>query len=270
MTKETVEQTIQEIKKELLDFSIDKKNLEKFGTVDHMDDEYLSYVDGFKGAFYIKFLALLVKKIKPKNIVELGNREGLSTLAIYDQLPSDSKFVTIDILEDVRYCPSAMFNDARVNFITGDVCDIEILKEIPKEIDFLFSDTIHHDFQIRDEIEIYQHLLSDVALVAIDDIHTNDKGKFWDEVTYAKWDLSEICHSSGWGLYLFQRKNKTTPEQRWLAAVEASARIWRRKHSENESILSKIEEQKIQNKLKNFIRSNHFLHKTTLLLRNKK
>lgn len=224
MTKESITKLIAEIENEMPSFSIKKENLEKFGTVDQADDEFLSYVNGVGG--YIKFLALLTKKLQLKNIVELGNREGLSTLAMYDQLPSDGNFISIDIIEDVRYCPTKMFSDSRVQFITGDVCDINVLKKIPPDIDFLFSDTIHFDFQIRDEFAIYQHLLADTALVAIDDIHTNDKGKFWDELTYEKWDLTELCHSSGWGLFLFKRKESLSREERWLKAVSTAATIW--------------------------------------------
>lgn len=197
-------------------------------TVNHADDEFLSYVNGV-GGHYVKFLALLVKKLRFKNIVELGNREGISTLAIYDQLPQDSRFSTIDILDDVRYCPDAMFDDKRVSFIIGDVCDIEVLNKLQPDIDLLFSDTIHFDFQIRDEFSIYQHLLADTALVAIDDIHTNDKGIFWDQLTYDKWDLTELCHVSGWGLFLFKRKISTPQQDRWLKAVSAAASIWQRK-----------------------------------------
>lgn len=245
MTKESITELIAEIERELPAFSIKKESLEKFGTVDHMDDEFLSYVNGVGGS-YVKFLALLTKKLELKNIVELGNREGLSTLAIYDQLPSESSFTSIDIIEDVRYCPESMFSDPRVHFIIGDVCDVSVLKKVPFDIDLLFSDTIHFNFQIRDEFAIYQHLLADNALVAIDDIHTNDKGKFWDDVIYDKWDLTELCHGSGWGLFLFKRKEPISKEERWLKAVTTAAAIWQRKYYE----LYQTEEERKNNSLK--------------------
>lgn len=266
MTKESITQLIKDIESELPRFSIKPENLQKFGQVDYMDDEYLSYVNGVGG--YIKFLALLTKKLQLKNVVELGNREGLSTLAIYDQLPSSSTFTTIDVVKDVRYCPPSMFKDSRVNFITGDVCSAKILEQIPTDIDLLFSDTIHYDFQIRDEFEIYQHLLADTALVAIDDIHTNDKGKFWDELIYDKWDLTELCHASGWGLFLFKRDVSLTKEERWLKAVTASSNIWQRKYTElyEEEVMR--EEMSLKSKLKNTVRSNPVVHSLIIKAKN--
>lgn len=252
MTKESITQLISEIKKEIPTFSLKADSLSKFGTVDHADDEFLSYVNGV-GGHYVKFLALLIKKLQFKNIVELGNREAISTLAIYDQLPENSHFTTIDILEDLRYCPASMFNDRRVSIITGDVCDINVLNKLPDDIDLLFSDTIHFNFQIRDEFTIYQHLLADTALVAIDDIHTNDKGIFWDELTYDKWDLTELCHSSGWGLFLFKRKIPESREDRWLKAVSAAANIWQRKYYELYSEKLTDEERSLKKRTKRYL-----------------
>jgi len=192
----------------------------------------LAYVNEGVGGWYVKFIALLVQKFEFKNIAELGNREGLSTLAIFDQLAPNTNFTSIDIDKDLRYCPEEMFQDKRVNFLYGDVCSINILEKIPDGIDFLFSDTIHYAFQVRDEFEIYQHLLADQALVAIDDIYLNDKGNFWEGITFEKWDLSKICHQSGWGLFLFERKQSLSPEERREKMIEEAAKIWERKYLE--------------------------------------
>lgn len=231
MTSSDVEKTIAEITSELKTFQIKESNLTRFKKDDPIDAEYLTYVNGVGGS-YVKFLALLTKKLQPKNIVELGNREGLSTLAFYDQLPVNATFTTIDIIDDVRYCPEKMFTDPRVSFITGDVASLDVLKKVPDKIDILFTDTIHYYFQLKDEFEIYQHLLADTALVAIDDIRTNDKGKFWAEVNHPKWDLTELCHHSGWGLFLYERKVPKTREERWGYILEATSKIWERKYQE--------------------------------------
>ncbi len=79
-------------------------------------------------------------------------------------------------MNDLRYFPDNLNDEKKGIFaVFGDVFNLNIYKEIPLDIDILFSDTIHYNEQIRDEFEIYQYLLSDIALVAIDDIHVNDK-----------------------------------------------------------------------------------------------
>jgi predicted O-methyltransferase YrrM len=263
MTSSNLDEIINSIKTELDGFTFKPSNLVKFKPGNAEDAEYLTYANGVGGA-YVKFLAILTKKLQPKNIVELGNREGLSTFAFYDQLPANSTFTTIDIIEDVRYCPDEMFTDPRVNFITGDVASLDVLKQVPDNIDILFTDTIHFYFQLKDEFEIYQHLLADTAIVAIDDIRTNDKGKFWAEVTHPKWDLTEVCHHSGWGLFLYERKVPKTREERWNAILEATSRIWERKYQE---LFVKDEARtnsEPMNVLKKKIKENKVLYKTIL------
>lgn len=268
ITRENIDLAISEIKKELPIFEIKPENLEKFGHVSELDDECLSCVNGAGGS-YVKFLALLVKKFQFETIVELGNQTGLSTLAIYDQLPATSTFTTVDIIEDIRYCPEKMKSDDRVSILIGDVCDVDILKKIPTGINLLFTDTIHFNFQIQDEFAIYQHLLADTAIVAVDDIHKNDKGIFWEALDYEKWDLTELCHVSGWGVFLFKRKQPTSKEQLWLNVVEKSSKIWQRKYEElnNEKIVR--EESTLKNRLKSLLRKYPSFYKTLIKVKNK-
>jgi predicted O-methyltransferase YrrM len=268
LTKEAVDCAIERVKQKLPQYQIKPKNLAKFGDSE-VDKEFLSYINGVGGS-YMKFVPLLIQELELHNIVELGNREGLSTLTIYDNLPQNASFITIDIVEDQRYCPDNMFTDHRVKFLLGDACDLAIFDSLPSgistEIDFLFTDTIHFDYQLRDEWAIYQHLLADRALVAIDDINLNDKRKLFDELNYEKWDLTDLCHVSGWGLFLFERKEKLTREKRILTAYQASASIWRRKCAERDVVLNRIERMKLQTIARNFVHSHKCIHRfvTTL------
>lgn len=263
MTSNDLEKIITEIKSEINTFSFKPSNLNKFDTTKKSDTEYLAYVNGTGGS-YVKFLALLTKKLQPKNIVELGNREGLSTMAFYDQLPSDAKFTTIDIIDDVRYCPTEMFSDPRVSFIKGDVGSLHVLEQVPDKIDILFTDTIHYYFQLKDEFEIYQHLLADTAIFAIDDIHLNDKGKFWEEVKFAKWDLTEVCHHSGWGLFLFKREKATTWEERWNEVLKTTSLIWERKYNKLQVKDQHTENKKLINRLKNTLKKYPVVHQALI------
>lgn len=263
LTPSSVKEKIDSIAAKLPQFKFAPELLAKFSDSEE-DRLFLSYVNGVGGG-YVKFLYLLVKELGLKKAVELGNREGLSTLSIYGGLPADGKFITIDLVKDQRYCPEAMFKDQRVEFVFGDVCDLSIFKNgVPLDIDFLFTDTIHFDFQLRDEFEIYQHLLADRALIAIDDINLNDKRKLFDELPFAKWDLTELCHVSGWGLILFERKEKLTAEERLLAAHRAAAKIWQRKYSEVFEKIEAIESRRLKNRTLNFLKRHPALWQGTI------
>lgn len=253
LDKNNVQNTIDIISKKVASYKINPALLGKFSQSSE-DQEFLSYANGV-GGNYPKFLSLLIQQLQLKNIVELGNREGVSTLCIYDGLLEDGKFVSIDIERDQRYCPDSMFHDKRVQFVFGDVCDLSVFKEkIPTDIDLLFSDTIHYDFQLRDEWAIYQYLLADRALVAIDDININDKRSLFDELPYSKWDLTELCHVSGWGLFLFERHESMTLDERILAAYKASSIIWKRKYDELHAIAKKKEAKAIGPRIKKSVK----------------
>src|ERR1700740_49293 len=54
---------------------------------------------------YSRFLPMLIKQLELKSIVELGNREGMSTLCLFSTLAADGRLVTVDIVRDQRFCP---------------------------------------------------------------------------------------------------------------------------------------------------------------------
>lgn len=267
---DNIDDIVNSVSDKVNEYQVSVKFLTKFSS-SKIDQAFLSYLEGTSGiGYYMKFLASIIKQLGLTNIVELGNREGMSTIAIYDSLPDNATFSTIDIVKDQRYCPDIMFKDPRVNFIFGDVSDIEIIKQIPMDIELLFSDTIHYNFQITDEFEVYQHFLADTALFAIDDIHLNDKGLFWDNIHYKKWDLTKICHTSGWGLFMYERKNKLSIDERKVLAYEAAAKIWKRKNDELEKKLDKTfiyKTKKIKDSLKKWIRLHPVIHTPILKIK---
>ena len=242
LTKDTVQKIINDFTLVKDTLSLDKKYLEKFDVTNKEHLACLSYTKGV-GGYYIPFLKYLVEQLKLKNIVELGNQTGMSTVALYSAIKEnkESHLYTVDIEKDQRFCPDIMFSDPQVDFIFGDVCSQTTLSKLPRNIDLLFTDTLHYDYQLRDEWDIYQHILSDTALVAIDDIRSNDKGILFDTLPYAKWDLTELCHESGWGLFLYQRKEKKTKEKQEQLITNATLAVWERKFNRVQGELTKKE-----------------------------
>lgn len=231
LTRSAVEEAIGALTAELPAFRVPEPLLVKFSnsTADRIYRDYLTS----EGSGYLRFLPLLVRRLGLKFIVELGNREGVSTICLFSALAEDGRLVTVDLVKDQRFCPEDMFSDPRVRFVLGDVADLGIYRDdVPTEIDLLFSDTVHVDRQVRDEFAIYGPLLADRALIAVDDINLNDKRKWFDELPYAKWDLTALCHSSGFGLVLFERQALVSREARQAQAYAASAQVWKRRHDE--------------------------------------
>ena len=91
-------------------------------------------------------------------IVELGNREGLGILSIYDALGENSELYTLDIVDDVRFIKNEIKNDPRVN-ILNDFNSLDgnrVSKTFEKKsISMIFLDTIHTYEQVLAEFQIW-------------------------------------------------------------------------------------------------------------------
>lgn len=194
-----------------------------------ISDEFLSYLHGYQGGIYPRWLAAAVKVLEPRIIVELGNREGLSTAAILSAL-SDKKqiFYSLDIIKDLRYVSERAKNDDKFKWIIGDCLDLSIflrINEIPKNINILFLDTVHTYEQVKNEFYVWEPLLADKCLVVIDDIRINDKGKFFSELPYQKYDLTDLCHVSGFGVFFYQRIEPVSVEKAIMRSYMVMARL---------------------------------------------
>src|ERR1019366_3231724 len=99
---------------------------------------------------------------------------------------------------------------------------------VPLDIDILWTDTLHNYKQVANEFKVYEPLLADEAIIAIDDIHLNDKGRFFDEAPYAKRDLTALCHGSGFGVLHYVRpvsERGRSSQERVLESLRRSAHI---------------------------------------------
>jgi len=185
------------------------------------DETVMPFVRG-KGGFNYQFFALFTRYFKPKNILELGNLHGVSTVMIFSELAQECELTSVDIVKDQRYVPQEIFKDSRVKFIYGDALDLSIYgHKTPTEIDWLFTDTIHFYGQLKDEYNVYEPLLADGAFILIDDINLNDKRKLFDDLPFEKWDLTDWCHHNGFGMLRY-RKSQTFADPKLEAALRSS------------------------------------------------
>lgn len=169
-----------------------------------VNDKYRNYMYGREGGVYYHWLALAVRLLTPRHILELGNHLGASTLMMYSEIRSDTElFLSVDIVHNLAFVPDCVFADPRMRFAFGNDLDLSIYGDpLPLGFDFVYIDTLHERQQLEDEWAIYQHLCTPGALVVLDDIHLNDMYGFWESLPYPKLDISDL-HTSGFGVFTY-------------------------------------------------------------------
>jgi len=169
---------------------------------------YLFNKDGNHG--YFSLLHNLTSNIDG-TIVELGNREGLGILSIYDALQSDSEFYTLDIVNDNRFVTEKIKNDSRVKILNDfDSLNSDRVSKTfeKKSISMIFLDTIHTYEQVLAEFILWEPYMKDDCVMLVDDIRPSMPGRtkwrFHTELNYTyKYDVTEWAHNdTGYGVYL--------------------------------------------------------------------
>ena len=176
-----------------------------------IDSEFSVYLfnrDGNHG--YFSLLHNLSSNIEG-TIVELGNREGLGIISIYDALSENSELYTLDIVDDVRFIKDEIKNDSRVHILNDfnslDSNRVEKTFE-KKSISMIFLDTIHTYEQVTQEFKLWEPYMKDDCVMLVDDIRDympgRTKWRFHTELDYTyKYDVTEWAHNdTGYGVYL--------------------------------------------------------------------
>ena len=175
---------------------------------DNVYNVFIFNKDGNHG--YFSLLHNLTSNING-TIVELGNREGLGILSVYDALQPNSEFYTLDIVDDVRFVNDKIKSDPRVHILNDfDALNADRVKKTfdEKSISLIFLDTIHTYEQVIEEFKLWEPYMKDDCVMCIDDIRPSMPGrtkwKFHQELDYAhKYDVTEWAHNdTGFGVYL--------------------------------------------------------------------
>jgi len=169
-----------------------------------------NFSDGFSG--YFALLHCLTSNLDNDSIiVELGNREGLGILSIYDSLKENQTLYTLDIIDDVRFVGDQIKNDSRVHILNDfNSLDSDRIQKTfeKKSISMIFLDTIHTYEQVSKEFNLWEPYMKDDCVMLVDDIRDympgRTKWRFHTELNYKhKYDVTEWAHSdTGFGVYL--------------------------------------------------------------------
>ena len=152
-------------------------------------------------------LAFLVWRVKPKYVLELGTGEGNGTRAMMQELPRESKLVTINWPnppsgDEVGKVIRSYSADRRLTQILGDTREVH--DQIAPGIDFLYVDsgTDHVYSLVAEEWRLYEPKLADETICCFDDISVNDMPRFWDELPY---DKIKTPINGGFGIVHYKR-----------------------------------------------------------------
>lgn len=184
------------------DYSLSCENLEL------VSDEFKSYLNNSAGLYYC-FLFELTKLIEPEFVVELGNREGMSTIMFASGLGTGSQMTTVDVKQNLRFVPKHIKNDSRIKFLFGDDLSPAITNNFQENsIDILFIDTLHTSEHLEKELELYVPFLKDEALILLDDItmefRAGNLKAAWQKIEHEKINKPEL-HNSGFGIVFYSR-----------------------------------------------------------------
>ena len=138
---------------------------------DNVYNVFIFNKDGNHG--YFSLLHNLTSNIEG-TIVELGNREGLGILSIYDALSENSELYTLDIVDDVRFINDKIKSDSRVKILNDfDALDSDRVSKTfeKKSISMIFLDTIHTYEQVLAEFILWEPYMKDDCVMSVSYTH---------------------------------------------------------------------------------------------------
>lgn len=123
------------------------------------------------GAYQGRFLSLISKLIRPKNILEIGTFTGYATLCLAEGLAPYGKIITIDRNEELMYLPQKYFAESeyasQIEVKIGNA--MEVLDQLDETFDLVFIDAdkgnyVNYFHKIIDKVNVGGVILADNVL----------------------------------------------------------------------------------------------------------
>jgi len=157
-------------------------------------EEFHHYFKLAAGEEHYQLLAFLSTQFQDSILIDIGTYKGASALAL--AYNSSNSVISYDIVSSVALKARPM----NIEFRVGNVLDdMDLLLKAP----VIFLDADH---KTKFENKVYQALVdhSYSGLLLLDDIHLTPKmERFWQFISHAKYDLTDIGHKVGTGLIDF-------------------------------------------------------------------
>jgi predicted O-methyltransferase YrrM len=153
-------------------------------------------------------LAELIRRIRPKRILEVGTLIGYSAIVIGKELESDAEIITIEIDEDEAKLARENIRlssiKPRVEVQTGDA--LELIPRLKGTFDFVFLDAAKH--QYLDYLRLVEPLLHKGSMIVADNAqsiivaamfsmskylkYVRKSGKYDSKLVSLGWDGMEV------------------------------------------------------------------------------
>jgi len=191
------------------------KKIDKDYSLDKLLEFTFTFCFGLIRPLQIRYelieLLKILKKEKPKYILEIGTSFG-GTLFLFTRMASnDAKIISIDlqggnfgggyIITRVKLYNGFALNKQEIHLIRKNSHKEETLEEIKdilsgNKLDFLFIDGDHTYEGVKRDFELYSSLVKNDGIIALHDIVKTDfqgceVSKFWDEIK-SKYEKIEI------------------------------------------------------------------------------
>lgn len=166
-----------------------------------------------------RFLAMISRMTKPKNILEIGTYTGYSGICLAEGLSSDGKIITIDINDELHEMVSTYFDNAGIKNKSEIICGDarQIIPGLNEKFDLIFIDADKESYAtyydlVFEKLNIGGYIIADNVLWSGNVIKEE---KHWDRDT--KWivafnekvnsdeRVSKVLLPIRDGLYLIER-----------------------------------------------------------------
>jgi predicted O-methyltransferase YrrM len=157
---------------------------------------------------HYRFLAALVKLLRPRLVIEIGTAEGGATLVMTQFLPPDGRLVTFDLVPWQRYpnahLTEADFADGRLQQLAADLSDPSVFAahaELFAQADLIFLDAAKDGQLERTLLRHFETVrFAAPPIFVLDDIRLWNMIHIWNEIRRPKLDVTSFAHWSGTGL----------------------------------------------------------------------
>jgi predicted O-methyltransferase YrrM len=103
-----------------------------------------------------RFLSLMSKIIRPKNILEIGTYTGYSAICLAEGLKPDGKLITVDVNEELESRVRNYFKESgfanRIDFRIGDAR--KIIPTLTETLDLVFIDADKENYSVYYELVV--------------------------------------------------------------------------------------------------------------------
>jgi len=166
---------------------------------------------------HYRLLAVLVKLLQPRTVVEIGTLHGLSALALKKFLPKTGRVTTFDVLPWTAFpetcLRSADFDDNQLRQQIGDLANpsvFDIHRRLMEQADLLFVDGPKDGIFERELLGNLETVKRDNSLLIVfDDIRVWNMLAIWHDIRRPKLDVTSFGHWSGTGFVEWKPINQS-------------------------------------------------------------